>query len=84
MLHESEDFSLPCSFGVCWTLQPLLPIYFDRLSGRKLGGSRLTVSAMSDSYYEYLLKLWLFKDKRVRGRLTHTPCRCRRCSANYV
>ncbi len=44
-------------------LQPLLPIYFDRMTGRKLGGSRLTVSAMSDSYYEYLLKLWLFKDK---------------------
>ena len=48
-------------------MQPLLPIYFDRMTGRKLGGSRLTVSAMSDSYYEYLLKLWLFKDKQVKS-----------------
>ena len=46
-------------------LQALLPIWFNRQDGKILGFSDYTVGGMADSYFEYLLKMWLLHQKQV-------------------
>lgn len=46
-------------------LQGLLPVWISRNSGKFTANKILTVGAMADSYYEYLLKVWLLKRKQV-------------------
>lgn len=41
----------------------LLPLSIDAATGL-FRGSKLSFGAMGDSYYEYLLKLWLLRGKR--------------------
>ena len=45
--------------------QGLLPVWINRSSGKFQGRELLTVGAMADSYYEYLLKTWLYTRKQV-------------------
>lgn len=52
--------------------QGLLPLEFSRQTGLPVlnrQASVLTVGAMADSYYEYLLKMWLLGNKTVRSAL---------------
>jgi hypothetical protein len=47
------------------SLQALLPIWFNRQDGKFMVGSEYTVGGMADSYFEYLLKMWLLHQKQV-------------------
>ena len=42
--------------------QGLMPVYLDQNSGR-FTTTKLSVGAMGDSYYEYLLKFWVMKGR---------------------
>ncbi|CAL5226192.1 g9026 [Coccomyxa viridis] len=42
-----------------------LPIWFNRFTAKTNAGNTYTLGGMSDSYYEYLLKVWLLKGKQV-------------------
>ena len=46
--------------------QGLLPTRLNRNRGTFTPMKTYTVGAMADSYYEYLLKMWLFKQPQVR------------------
>lgn len=46
-----------------------MPVWFNRRLGRPSGSNLYTVGAMADSYYEYLLKLWLLHQKQVSSIL---------------
>ena len=47
------------------TPQGLLPVRINRRTGKAFSSRvQLTVGAMADSYYEYLLKTWLVTDKK--------------------
>ena len=48
-------------------MQGLMPVWINRSSGKFQGRELLTVGAMADSYYEYLLKTWLYTRKQVCG-----------------
>ena len=43
-----------------------MPVWINRSTGKFQGRELLTVGAMADSYYEYLLKTWLYTRKQVR------------------
>ena len=60
---------LECSSELGVNGQGLLPVWIQRSSGRFTVNRILTVGAMADSYYEYLLKAWLFLHKQVRAPL---------------
>lgn len=45
-------------------VQGLIPTTINRQSGT--GGASFSVGAAADSYYEYLLKLWLLGGQKVR------------------
>ena len=52
-----------------------MPVWINRASGKFQGRELLTVGAMADSYYEYLLKTWLYTRKQVRSsRLSDSTC----------
>ncbi len=46
-------------------MQAFLPTWFNRFTGRYNPGNTYTVGGLADSYYEYLLKLWILRDRRV-------------------
>jgi hypothetical protein len=46
--------------------QALLPVWFNRHTGRANPGNTITLGGLADSYFEYLLKAWLIQGKRVR------------------
>ena len=46
--------------------QGMFPVWISRTSGRFTNNQILTVGAMGDSFYEYLLKVWLLLRKQVR------------------
>ncbi len=46
-------------------VQAFLPIWFNRFTAKPNPGNTYTLGGMSDSYYEYLLKVWLLKGKQV-------------------
>ncbi len=46
-------------------MQAFLPMWFNRFSGKHNPGNTYTLGGMSDSYYEYLLKVWLLGAKKV-------------------
>jgi len=46
-------------------VQAFLPVWFNRFSGKYNQGNTYTVGGLADSYYEYLLKLWLLQGRRV-------------------
>ena len=48
-------------------MQGLLPVWFDRGNGlvSRSMPQELTVGTHGDFYYEYLLKMWLLKNKQV-------------------
>jgi len=46
-------------------LQAFLPMWFNRFTAQPNPGNTYTLGGMSDSYYEYLLKVWLLKGKQV-------------------
>ena len=60
-------------------LQAFLPIWFNRFTAKTNPGNTYTLGGMSDSYYEYLLKVWLLKGKQVC-----TASRCRIASPRHV
>ena len=43
----------------------LLPIRLNRNKGKWSSMKTYTLGAMADSYYEYLLKMWLLKQQKV-------------------
>lgn len=43
----------------------LLPTRLNRNKGSFAGARTYTMGANADSYYEYLLKMWLLKQKKV-------------------
>lgn len=45
--------------------QGLFPVWISRSSGKFQANEILTVGAMADSFYEYLLKAWLLLRKQV-------------------
>ena len=53
--------------------QAMLPIWFNRRQGKISGSNQYTVGAMADSYFEYLLKMWLLHQKQVLPVL-QGPC----------
>jgi Glycosyl hydrolase family 47 len=54
-------------------VQGLIPTTINRQSGS--GGATFSVGAAADSYYEYLLKLWLLGGQKVHTlALSHKPC----------
>ena len=46
--------------------QGLLPTRLNRHKGTFIGMKTYTMGAMADSYYEYLLKMWLLKQQQVQ------------------
>ncbi|CAL8463954.1 g3489 [Coccomyxa elongata] len=44
--------------------QAFLPVWFNRFSGKYNPGNTYSVGGLADSYYEYLLKLWLLRGRR--------------------
>lgn len=60
--------SLPPRNAMCH-MQAFLPIWFNRFTAKTNPGNTYTLGGMSDSYYEYLLKVWLLKGKQVCSRL---------------
>ena len=46
-------------------MQGLQPVWFNRRLGKPAGSNLYTVGAMADSYFEYLLKMWLLHQKQV-------------------
>ena len=46
-------------------MQAFLPLWFNRFTAKINSGNTYTLGGMSDSYYEYLLKVWLLKGKQV-------------------
>jgi hypothetical protein len=60
--------------------QALLPVWFNRRSGRYNPGNTFTVGGLADSYFESLLKMWLLQGKRVRAaQLLWLKFGCMRC-----
>ena len=53
-------------------MQAFLPMWFNRFTGKHNPGNTYTLGGMSDSYYEYLLKVWLLGGKKVRAM--HISC----------
>jgi Glycosyl hydrolase family 47 len=49
-------------------MQGLIPTTINRQSGT--GGASFSVGAAADSYYEYLLKLWLLGGQKVSRHRT--------------
>ena len=45
--------------------QGLLPTRLNRNKGTFTGMKTYTMGAMADSFYEYLLKMWLLKQQKV-------------------
>ncbi|KAN0027656.1 hypothetical protein ACTFIU_010629 [Dictyostelium citrinum] len=45
------------------SIKGLLPIYIS-MDGQRFCSGRVSVGAMGDSYYEYLLKMWIYHDGR--------------------
>ena len=58
--------------GRCIFVQALLPVWFNRFTGKYNRGNTYTVGGLADSYYEYLLKLWILRGRRV-GELIKSP-----------
>ena len=56
----------------------LLPIRLNRNKGKWSSMKTFTLGAMADSYYEYLLKMWLLKQQKVH---LFTSRLCAVCSA---
>ncbi|KAK9842510.1 hypothetical protein WJX81_003419 [Elliptochloris bilobata] len=48
--------------------QALLPLFISPVTGRGTTDA-VSLGAMGDSYYEYLLKVWIFKGKRAEDEL---------------
>ena len=46
-------------------LQAFLPVWFNRFTAMANPGNTFCLGGMSDSYYEYLLKVWLLKGKQA-------------------
>lgn len=46
-------------------LQAFLPVWFNRFTATTNPGNTFCLGGMSDSYYEYLLKVWLLKSKQA-------------------
>ena len=46
-------------------VQAFLPTWFNRFTAKPNHGNTYTLGGMADSYYEYLLKVWLLKGKQV-------------------
>ena len=65
---QSATFGLPaCPWQLhVFAFQGLFPVWISRTSGRFTVNQILTVGAMGDSFYEYLLKVWLLLRKQVR------------------
>ena len=60
-------------------VQGLLPVWFNRRQGTYSKSNLYTVGAMADSFFEYLLKLWLLHQKQVHSLVllpTPIPCLC--------
>lgn len=49
-------------------LQGLLPLYIHPQTGQATT-QMVSLGAMGDSYYEYLLKVWIFKGKRPEDEM---------------
>ena len=59
-------------------MQGLLPLYIHPQTGDATT-QMVSLGAMGDSYYEYLLKVWIYKGRRAeddmyRGRLLPQGC----------
>jgi hypothetical protein len=50
-------------------MQAMLPVWFNRRQGKISSSNQYTVGAMADSYFEYLLKMWLLHQKQVKPAL---------------
>jgi hypothetical protein len=48
----------------------MLPVWFNRRQGKVSGSNLYTVGAMADSYFEYLLKIWLLHQKQVNPAMS--------------
>ena len=64
-------------------MQGLLPLYIHPQTGDATT-QMVSLGAMGDSYYEYLLKVWIYKGRRAeddmyRGRLLPPGCFCSDC-----
>lgn len=46
-------------------MQGLLPVWFSRKQAKSTGSQLYTVGAMADSFFEYLLKMWLLHQKQA-------------------
>ena len=57
----------------------LIPVRLNRRRGTFSAMKSYTVGAMADSYYEYLLKMWLLKGQQVCN--PHLPCSQRAAGA---
>ena len=64
--------SLPHRASWCGHMQAFLPLWFNRFTAKPNPGNTYTLGGMSDSYYEYLLKVWLLKGKQVCACLSRT------------
>lgn len=66
----SEGLHMELLYGCRWLHEQfpdmaLLPIRLNRNKGRWSSMKTYTMGAMADSYYEYLLKMWLIKQQKV-------------------
>ena len=46
-------------------LQAFLPTWYNRFTAMANPGNTFCLGGMADSYYEYLLKVWLLKGKQA-------------------
>ena len=51
-------------------LQGLLPVWYNRRQGKASTSNLYSVGAMADSFFEYLLKLWLLHQKQANTQST--------------
>ena len=69
----------------CAPLQGLLPLYIHPQTGDATT-QMVSMGAMGDSYYEYLLKVWIYKGRRkeddmYRGEPESPRCQLKVCYA---
>ena len=62
--------SNPCivSFLLLLHMQGLMPLYLNPKSGR-FTSTKLSLGALGDSYYEYLLKMWVMKGRTQEAEM---------------
>ena len=68
---------MPSMLKLACCPQAFLPVWFNKHTGHYNPGNTYTAGGLADSYYEYLLKMWIIKDRRVRpGCVLQSQSKC--------